>query len=62
MKTGARIVGDAKSPVWLKVGLFLVVIAAAMAALTVFAAKRWRVEEEAAQERDVKDGSTSVSA
>ena len=55
---GARIIGDATSPVWRKVGGFLIVIAAAMVVLTVIAAKRWRVEEE----KNAQDGSTDVSA
>lgn len=60
---GARIVGDARDPVWMKVALFLVVVGAAMIALTIVASKRWRVEEEeAARKSGEKAESTDVSA
>ncbi|MBR4975828.1 MAG: hypothetical protein IKY61_02150, partial [Thermoguttaceae bacterium] len=51
----ARLAGVAENPVELKVVLFLAATCAVLLALTIRASKRWRVEEEAAQDRDAKD-------
>lgn len=59
---GARIIGDGRNPVWMKAGIFLVAVGAAMVILTIRASKRWRAEEEASRKSVENEDSTGVSA